>query len=244
MNDVGGTIDALLPVMLKPIVASILLVTACSSDGENQTESHVTGDATYRDATTDHAGAAREPAAPTQSAKVTVIVKGTGTLPPVDARCALDPAGQFQASYASTVDLASGSAYLAAIGTGSITTPSGCEVPSLSGALITDVRIRAEIEATTQSCETYCQAYARAEAEQSCGATASAASCRSTAEATAEGSCTTTCTTRADHIVAETSLAAALFGDVDADDLRAAALGDMDADLTFDHLTDANGERL
>jgi hypothetical protein len=230
--------------MLKPILASILFLTACSSDGENATESHVTGDASYRDATTDHAGAAREPTAPTQSAKVTVIVKGTGTLPQVDARCALDPAGQFEARYASTVDFSDGSAYLAAIGTAAITTPSGCELPTLSGAIVTDVRIRAEIEATTQSCETYCQAYARAEAEQSCGATASAASCRGTAEATAEGTCTTTCTTSAEHIVAETSLAAALFGDLDAEDLRAAALGDLDANLTFDHLADANGERL
>jgi hypothetical protein len=230
--------------MLKPILASILFFTACTSDGESTSASHVTGDATYRDATTDHAGAAREPAAPSQSATVTVIVKGTATLPQVDARCAVDPAGLFEAHYASTVDFADGSAYLAAIGSGAITTPSGCELDALSGAIVTDVRIRAEIEATTQSCETYCQAYARAEAEQSCGATASAAACRSSAETSAEGTCTTTCTTRADHIVAETSLAAALFGDVDAEDLRAAALGDLEADLTFDHLTDANGERL
>lgn len=232
---------------MKTTFSTILLsvlATGCGDGGTSTNESNLTGDATYRDATTDHAGAAREPAAPTQSAKITVVMKGTGTLPPVDARCALDPAGQFEAHYASTVDFADGSAYLAAITSGKIETASGCELPTLSGAVVTDVKIRAEIDATTESCATYCEAYARAEAEQMCGQTAGAAECRTTAETSAQGTCTTTCTTTADHIVAETSLAASLFTSLDAEKLRSADLGDLEADLKFEHMADANGERL
>jgi hypothetical protein len=45
-------------------------------------------------------------------------------------------------------------------------------------------------------------------------------------------------------IVAETSLVASLFGDLDGEALQAAALGDFTADLTFDRMEDQDGNVL
>ncbi len=214
---------------------------ACGG-GSDEPATSVTGQAVYRDAATDHAGAQAEPAAPpAQGAKLSIVVEGAGTIPELDPQCALDPTGSFEATYLGTLDLSSDRIYASAFGAaaGSITTPSGCAIPELTVGVITDVRVRAELTANTQNCETYCAAAARADAEEQCGATA--AECRASAEAAASASCTTTCTTETHVIVAETSLLASLFGDIDAEALQAAALGDFEANLTFDHMEDRDG---
>lgn len=220
-----------------PFVA--ILMAACTSsgdDGGDQTE--VAGQAVYRDAATNHDGTAKEAEAPpAQDVNVSIVVEGTGTIPNPDPQCALDAAGAFQAVYSGTATLDDSGAYVGAMGaaTSSITTPSGCAIPELTVSLITDVTVRAELEATTENCQTYCAAEARADAEAECGATADQAGCRADAEATAEASCTTTCTTQSDSIVAEISVGASALGELDFEALQAAALGELHANLVFDH---------
>jgi hypothetical protein len=223
---------------------SLFAVAACGGGGGDEADTNVTGQAVYRDARTTHDGLQAEPAPPpAQGAKISIVIEGTGQIPQVDPQCALDPAGAFEASYLGTLNLTEDSVYASSFGSaaGTIATPSGCTIPDLTVGVITDIRIRGELTATTQNCDTYCSAAARADAEESCGATAGAAECRSTAEAQATASCTQTCTTQTHVIVAETSLAASLLGDIDASALRAAALGDFEANLTFDHMEDDSG---
>lgn len=215
-----------------------LLANACtttdSETGEAQTS--LSGETRYRDATTDHAGTPREPAAPSaQQASVRVIVKGAGDIPRIDPQCALDPAGRFEARYAGTLEIGDG-VHAASFtrAAADIVTPSGCKIPELTVGVVTDVIVHAELQATTQNCEAYCEAHARAEAEQTCGASASAAQCRTSVETQTEASCQGTCTTERTKIVAEASLAGSLLGDIDAESLRAAALGKLAVDLTFD----------
>src|ERR1043165_8238851 len=163
------------------VLASTLL--ACTSDGDGNAS--VTGQAVYRDAATDHSGAQQEAATPpAQGAKVTVVVKGTGQIPNLDPKCALDPSGTFEAHYLSTMNMTDGSVYSATVasGSGAIQTPSGCAIPDLTVSLITDVVVRSELSINTQNCQTFCEANARADAEAQCGASASAASCRAQAE--------------------------------------------------------------
>jgi hypothetical protein len=227
---------------LVSILASISFA-ACTAgggdDGGDDAATRVTGQGVYRDSATAHDGNPQEPASPEpQPAEVTLVVEGTGTIPEVDPQCALDPAGSFQATFDGTMTLSDSGAYVAALaeGSGSITTPSGCEIPDLTVGVVTSVTLRASIQATTQNCETYCAASARADAEAECGASADAAECRATFEAQAAASCTTECTSQDHHIVAELSLGANALGEVDADTLRAAAMGELTADLTFDTL--------
>lgn len=230
-------------ISLTFVFASTLL--ACTSDDGSNTS--VTGQAVYRDAATDHNGAQQQPATPPpQSAMVSIVVKGTGQIPQIDPKCALDPTGSFEAHYLSTMNMDSGSVYTATVasGSGAIETPSGCAIPNLTVSVITDVVVRSELSINTQNCQTFCDANARADAEAQCGASASAATCRAQAETQLAGQCQTTCTTKAHSIVAEISLGAAVLGNLDADALRAAALGDLHANLTFDHLEDANGKHL
>lgn len=228
------------------ILASSLLIGACTTDG-GDAGAEVSGKAVYRDATTDHAGAPRAAEAPpAQSARISIVVKGSGQIPEVDPACALDPAGQFEAHYLSTLDMSDGSIYAATVasGSGQIQTPSGCAIPDLTVGLITDVVVRGELTINTTNCDTYCSASARADAEAQCGASATAAQCRSQFETQATAQCTQTCTTKASKIMAEVSLAGSLLGSLDADALRAAALGELTADLTFDHMVDGDGKRL
>ena len=229
---------------LTYILASTLAF-GCTS--ESDTSASLSGNAVYRDASTDHSGA-QHPAAtpPAQNARVSIVVKGSGTIPELDPKCALDPAGAFEAHYLSTMTVSDGDVYSATVaeGSGKIQTPSGCAIPNLTVGLITDVVVRGELSINTTNCETYCSARARADGEAQCGASASAAQCRAQYEAQATAQCQTTCTTRAHAIVAEVSLAASLLGDLDAEALRAAALGDLTANLTFDHLEDADGKDL
>src|SRR5204862_6466018 len=100
----------------------------------------------------------------------------------------------------------------------------------------TDVVIRAELDATTQNCDTYCSASARADAEAQCSAAPDRASCWANAEGAAKASCMTECTTQSPTIVAETTIGASALGDLDADAIRAAAFGAITANLTFDTL--------
>jgi len=223
------------------------LTFGCTSESESETTARLSGSAVYRDATTDHDGAAKPAATPEgQSARVSIVVKGTGTIPEVDPKCALDPAGQFEAHYLSTTTVTDKNVYTATVAetNGQIQTPSGCTIPDLTVGLITDIVVRAELAINTTSCETFCSARARADAEAQCGATASSATCRAQYETQASAQCQTTCTTSAHAIVAEVSLAASLLGDLDADALRAAALGELTANLTFDHLEDSDGNDL
>jgi len=228
------------------IVIASALAFGCTSN-ESQSSSSLSGNAAYRDATTDHDGATKPAATPApQSANVTIVVKGTGTIPQIDPQCALDPAGQFEAHYLSTMSVSDGEVYTASVaeGSGNIQTPSGCAIPKLTVGVITDVVVRGELTINTTNCEAFCSAQARADGEAQCGANASAAQCRAQYEAQASAQCQTTCTTKAHAIVAEVSLAGSLLADLDADALRAAALGDLTANLTFDHLEDANGKDL
>jgi len=175
-----------------------------------------------------------------------MVIKGTGQTPNIDPKCALDPAGSFEAHYLSTLAMSGDSIYAASIasGSGTIQTPSGCTIPDLTVGVITDVVVRGELTVNQTNCETFCSARARAEGESQCGATASSASCRTQYEASASAQCTQTCTTKASKIIAEVSLAASLLGDLDADALRAAAFGDLAADLTFDQMIDVDGKSL
>lgn len=227
-------------------ILATTLAFGCTAD-ESETSASLTGTAMYRDATTDHDGAS-QPAAtpPPQSAQISIVVKGTGTIPEIDPQCALDPAGQFEAHYLSTMSVSDGDVYTAAIaeGSGELQTPSGCAIPDLTIGVITDVVVRGELAINTTNCETYCAAQARADGEAQCGTSATDASCRAEYEAQASAQCQTTCTTQAHAIVAEVSLAASLLGNLDADQLRAAALGELTANLTFDHLEDADGNDL
>ena len=226
-------------------LASTLTLGCTSSDDEPSTR--VTGSAVYRDATTDHAGAPHEAAPPPpQSARISIVVKGSGQIPQLDPQCALDAAGRFEAHYLSTMAVTDGEVYTATVaeGSGQLQTPSGCAIPDLTVGLITDVVVRGELAINTTNCDTFCTARARADGEAQCGASAGAATCRAQYEAQASAQCQTTCTTKAHAIVAEVSLAASLLGDLDADALRAAALGELSADLTFEKLEDADGKDL
>ena len=214
----------------------MVLATGCTSNddgGEGSTT--VSGQAVYRDSSTDHSGAQRTAASPpTQEAKLSMTIKGTGTIPQVDPQCLTDAAGTFEARYAGAVSI--DEAYAAAFAKGTITTPSGCAIPELTVGVVTDIVLRAELTTTTQNCQSYCEASARADAETSCGATATAASCRQSAESSATASCMTTCTSQKTKIVAEASIGVSSLGQVDADALRAATFADLEATLVFDAL--------
>jgi hypothetical protein len=218
--------------------------TACtSSDDDGDAGTRVAGQAVYADSATDENGNPQDPAVAVGTADLSIVIEGSGTIPEIDPQCAIDPTGVFTASFLGEMTIAEDGAYVATLGSGSgsVTTPSGCEIPDLEVGVVTDVRVRAEIAATTQSCDGYCEASARASAEAECGASPSAAECRAAAAAEASASCTTTCTTETHVIVAEVSLAASLLGELDVETLRAAALGELHVDLVFDHMEDEQG---
>lgn len=215
------------------LLCSLLLI-GCASDGAEDNAS-VSGQAVYRDSATDHSGSPKEPAKPTGQAKISMTIRGTGTIPQVDPRCVTDPSGVFEARYAGTAQVGD-EVYVASFGQGTIATPSGCALPELTVGVVTDIVVRAELEATTQNCQTYCEASARADAEAQCGATPSSASCRAQAESSAAATCMTSCTSQSSKIVAETSIGVGSLGSVDADALRAAVFADLEADLVFDTL--------
>jgi hypothetical protein len=217
---------------------ALVLVAACTSSNDTSSaSSNLSGDAFYRDATTDHSGAPQTAARPApQTADVTITVKGTATLPAIDAHCATDAPGAFEAHYASALSISDAGAYASAMANGELTTPSGCTISTLSNAIATEIDIHAELDATTENCSAYCAASARADAEGSCGAGPDAASCRTSAEAQASAQCQTTCTQSGHRIAADLTIGAGALGMLDADALRAAAFGDLHGNLTFDHV--------
>ena len=233
---------------LTSSILSVLLCAAagCATDGGAGDGTPVTGASTYRDSSTATDGSPHQAAAPpAQTATVSLAVDGTGTLSGVDVTCPDAAAGQFEALYHGQASIDGGgtlSGTLAAAG--DVTTPSGCTISDLTVAAVTGVTLRAELEATTTNCQTYCDASARADAESECAGNADEATCRSQAQASAAASCNTACTTQAHAIVAEVSLGIDALGAIDADALHAGAFGDVDAGFTFDHLEDAQGNRL
>ncbi|MCB9562292.1 MAG: hypothetical protein H6709_08425 [Kofleriaceae bacterium] len=222
------------------IASTVVSAAACADDPAGAGAGRVAGTARYHDAATEHDGSPHEAAAPAPGTATLVLeVRGTGALDGVDPSCAADAAsGQFRARYAADAALDDGGAYAAALlaADGRVETLGGCAVPSLTVAAITDVVVRAELDATTARCDAYCAAQARASAEAECGVEPAAAACRGDAEVQAAATCQTTCTPQDTVIVAEASLAAGLVGDLDADALRAAAVGDLTVALTFDHV--------
>ena len=65
--------------MLKPNLALFVLLGACTSSGSDGTAtSEVRGSATFRDAATDHAGNPQPAAAPTESARLSLVIHGSG----------------------------------------------------------------------------------------------------------------------------------------------------------------------
>jgi len=203
------------------------------------------GQAVYRDHTTDSSGAPAQAATPpAQRVNVTVTVSGQGSIPQIDPRCATDPVGAFEAHYAADAQMSSSAGYVAAFSQGTLTTPSGCAVSSLTVSAITDVVIRGELAIDTTNCQTYCAASARADAQAQCASSADQTTCRANAESSLAAQCQTTCTTQAHAIVAEVHLGASALGQVTADELKSAAFADLSAKLTFDHLEDVNGNKL
>jgi hypothetical protein len=230
-------------------LSALLLAAACTGgdDGDDQGTTEVSGQAQFRDATTAPDGEPAEPAAPpAQEMDVTLVVEGQGDIPEIDPQCALDPAGAFEAHLVGDAVVDDDGAYLATLGSGAVdvTTPSGCEIPELSGGVVTDITLRAELAATTQNCDTYCAASARADAEAECAGEPDEAQCRGEAEAAFAAACTTTCSTETHVIVAEVSIGAGALGELDLEALQAAALGQFEAELTFDHMEDEAGNTL
>jgi hypothetical protein len=230
-------------------LSALLLTTACTGgdDGDEQGSTEVSGQAVFRDATTTADGEDAAPAAPpAQEMNVTLVVEGQGDIPELDPECALDPAGAFEAHLLGEAEVDDDGAYLATLGSGAVevTSPSGCEIPELSGGVVTDITLRAELAATTQNCDTYCAASARADAEAECAGEPDAVTCRGEAEAAFSAACTTTCATETHVIVAEVSVGAGALGELDLETLHAAALGQFQAELTFDHMEDESGNTL
>ncbi|HTJ41080.1 MAG TPA: hypothetical protein VL463_03265 [Kofleriaceae bacterium] len=213
-----------------------LFLIGCTSADQPATD--VSGHAIYRDSTTNSDNTPHQAAQPAaQQAKVTLEVRGTGTMSGLDASCLDGASGQFQALYHGDASLgSSGSVDAALDAAGTITTPTGCAIPTLTVGAVTGVTLRAELDTTTENCDTYCAASARADAESQCAGQADEASCRASAEASAQASCKTTCTTQSHAIVAETDLGIAALGQLTADQLKAGAFGSLTADLTFAHL--------
>jgi hypothetical protein len=236
--DRRGTRAALHPGMRNTLILiSCAAIAACASNDTGAT-TDVSGHALYRDSSTNADGsphAAAEPAP--QTARVSLIVSGTGQASGLDLSCQGGASGQFQALYSGNAQLGGTGEVTATLDAAtSITTPAGCAISKLTVGAVTGVTLHAELDATTANCDTYCAASARADAESQCAGNANEASCRADAEASAQASCQTTCTTQSHAIVADAELGAAALGELDADQLQAGAFGALHADLTFDHL--------
>lgn len=222
------------------LVAALLAMAACtSSDAEIDT--NASGQAVYRDATTDHEGQPAAAARPDpQGLWITIEVTGTASLSDLEPECALDEAsGNVTALFAGEAILDDDGLYVAGLASAQATfvSGSGCTLPPVELSTMTDVVVRAELEATTPNCETYCQAEARAEGEAECGAEPSAATCRATAEAGHAAACTSTCTGETTHaIVAETALSAAAIAELNAQAVTGSGVGELEVALVFDHM--------
>lgn len=219
----------------------VLLVAACGSDSEADTEA--TGEAQFADAETNPDGSSREPARPTESFAVSIEVAGSGDLSGLDATCLDGASGQFEGLLSGSAEVDDG-VYLAAVGSGaaSFETPAGCVIDEVQIAALTRVVVRAELTATTSSCESYCGAKARQVAEGECSSSADEASCRAAAEGEYSATCEVSCEQTDHRIVAETELSTAARAELAASALAGSALGVVAADLTFDRIEDGSGD--
>ena len=223
--------------MRNALILSSILIAACASNDTGAT-TDVSGHAIYRDSTTNDDGSPHAAAAPSpQTAKVSLVVTGNGQLSGLDLSCLDKTSGQFQALYSGSATLGGAGDVTATLAAAtSITTPAGCAIPNLTVGAVTGVKLHAELDTTTENCNTYCEASARADAESQCAGSANEATCRADAEASASASCQTPGTTQAHAITADTDLGVAALGELDADQLKAGAFGALHADLTFAQL--------
>ena len=236
--------------LIGPLSGALLLAAACAGDEDATIDTTARGQATYRDAATDHDGAPRQPAAPPEQPdgdpmRIQITVEGTAEMPDLDPSCALDGAtGSFEGIFAGEASLGEDGAYVAGLASADalFSTGTGCEVPDLEITALSEVVVRGEISATTRNCETYCEAQARAHGEAECGAGADAAACRAEAESELAGSCQTECTTTAHAIVAETRLSVDAVAALSARGLTGAALGELEVDLQFERMETADGQ--
>lgn len=229
------------------IATSLAAFALLGCTAQSEVDTTADGTATYKDSQTDHDGQAKQPDRPeAQSISVEIDVEGSGDLSGVDTTCVDGLGGSFTGLFEGEGHIDGDGAYAAGLASADaeFLTPSGCTIPELQINALSDVVVRATLEATTTSCQHYCSAKARSSAEADCGADASAAQCRSSAEAAYESSCTTSCTTSGYSIVAETRLSAQALAELNARAITGAAIGEIHAELTFDHVEDANGDEV
>lgn len=230
--------------LFKGIALSMFFaLAACGTDADVDTTA--SGAATYKDSATDQQGQPKEAAKPApQSMSVSIIVEGSGNLSGLEPECSVEGlAGSFEGLFQGDASVDGDGLYVASLASSEaeLTTPSGCEIPTIEITALGEVKVRATISATSTNCQSYCEAKARSEAEAQCGSDAGSASCRAAAEGQYTSSCTTSCTSTTHVIVAESKLSAQALAELNARSLTGAALGDLQVDLTFDRIEDANG---
>src|SRR5262245_61994582 len=137
------------------VTAMTLAAGACTGDGngggDGDGDGSVTGAARYTDSDTDANGAPHQPAAPApQQADLSFTVEGNAVLPTLEPTCLDGLAGKFEALYDGELAIGDNGAYAAGFGSAvtSLTTPSGCTLPSLEVTAITKITARAAITAT------------------------------------------------------------------------------------------------
>lgn len=219
------------------------LAAACGGSGSTDAETAATGEARYADAETKPDGSAREPARPTGEISVTIEVRGSGDLSGLEPTCLDGAAGMFEGLLATTTEVDDDGVYFAGIAEGeaSFETPSGCEIPELEIAALSEVVVRGELSATAASCESYCSARARQSAESECAGSSDQVACRSSAEGDYMASCQVACEQSAVVIAAETELSAAARAELAASQIAGSSLGTLDVNLVFDRIEDGDG---
>ncbi len=218
---------------LTPLLL-IALVTACA-DEDAETES--TGNAQY----VESSQTADEPARP-DGFFVEVRAEGTGEFAVPGAECAADSVtGAFTALYEGNAEVNNDGTYVASMAVVEAQPPSGCDVPDLDVALVTDIVVRGEVQATTASCEAYCDSKGAAYADTECEGNADEATCRMETTTTYSSDCVVECDNDFVRMVAETSVTGTALSSLDLQSLSGAALGTITADLTFDRLQDDEG---
>lgn len=229
--------------LTAPLTALAFSLAAGCGSGSTDADTATTGEARFADADTNADGSDREPARPESTFSVSVEIAGTGDLSGLDTTCLDGASGMFEGLLGGTAEVDDG-IYVAALAAGSagFTTPSGCDIPDLEISALTEVVIRAELTATTTSCESYCAARARQSAEAECDGDGDQVACRGTAEGEYTASCEVACEQSEHRIVAETALSAAARTELAASQVTGSSLGTIEADLTFDRVEDASGQ--
>jgi hypothetical protein len=227
----------------------LLLLLACSGKSEEAGETQATGQSQWRDAETGPDGAEKfsgkpEPQPSSDPMWVSIDFEGTGELDLGDPSCDLTGLGSFEGLYEGEGTIDDDGVYVASFAEAEATvqTPSGCEIPSLSVEVITDVVVTGYLSATQENCTSYCEASARAAAEERCAGDSDEVSCRAEVEGSYAASCETECVSTTHTIVAQSSLGVGSLADITASSLSGAALGTLSVDLTFDHIEDQDGD--